>query len=237
MANTRTILALAAIICLQFTLQAQANHIDFIVDGSFFTATSSDNGLVTSIQTGDAGNIIGGEREVSVDVTSGSGFVSGGTLGASAGPGPVGPDATATLVLSNSVSAIGQFMLTYDGVGTAGLGGLDFATSWDSIVVDFVAVQGMGDLTLSVTDTSAASGSLTLPVSSSGDVTFPFADAAFAGVDFGSVDVVKFTMDTVEAASDFSIGAITRETIVPEPGSVSLALLAFAGLALVRRRR
>lgn len=224
------------ILILQSCLVANANHIDFVVDGSFFSNTDSSTGLITSTQTGDGGNIIGGERDVSIDVLSGTGFVSAGTLGAAAGAGPVGPDPSATLNFSNSVSVLGQFVLTYDGAGSAGLGGADFDTNWDSLAVDFAAVQGSGDLTLTVSDSSSASGALTLPVSAAGLVSFPFSDAAFAGVDFTSVDSVQFSLDSTEQASDFSISSITREAI-PEPTTGLLALLALCPLFALRSKR
>lgn len=221
---------------LSLCLVADANHIDFVVDGSFFSNTDSSTGLVTSTQSGDSGNIIGGERDVAIDVISGTGFVSAGTLGASAGPGPVGPDGTATMNFSNSVTVLGQFVLTYDGVGTDGLGGADFDTNWDNLAVEFAAVQGSGELTLEVSDTSSSTGSLTLPVASAGTLTFPFADAAFTGVDFTAVDSVKFTLDSTEAASDFSIASITRE-VVPEPSSGLIAVLCIVPFLGLRRRR
>ena len=212
-----------------------ANHIDFIVDGQFFLNTEHVTGFVSSVQTGDPGNILGAEREVSIDVVAGQGFVSAGTLGAAMGAGPVGPDMASTLLFSNSVGAVGQLDLTYDGVGSAGLGGLDFDTAYDAIAVNIAAVQGSGDLTVMASD-GTNSGSVTLPVTTPGILTFPFADAGFAGVNFAAVDSVKVTLLTVEPASDFEIAAITRE-VIPEPGSGMLALLAAAPIAMLRRRR
>lgn len=212
---------------------ANANHIDFIVDGSFILNADAA-AFASEVQVGDGGNIIGTEREVSIGILSGGGFVSAGTVDAAMGPGAVGPDTSKTLQLSNSVTSLGRFELLYDGVGSAGLGGADFDTNWDALVVDFASVQGAGNLTLAVTDNATGVGSLTLPVSSAGMITFPF--SSFPDVDFMAVDSVKFTLDTTEAASDFSIGAITREAIVPEPGCSLMAILGLACLAGFRRR-
>ena len=210
-----------------------ANHIDFFTDGGFFANTSHVTGFVSSVDAGDPGNVIGGEREASIDVVDGVGFVSVGTMGAAMGPGAVGPDMSQTLLFSNSVSAVGQLELTYDGVGSGGLGGLDFETDWDAIAVHVTAVQGSGEVTVTATDAAAASGSVTLPVASSGALTFPFAD--FGGVNFGSLDALMVTLLTVDPASDFEIAAITRE-VIPEP-SGRLLLLAAIPLAWSLRRR
>lgn len=237
MTKLRTVFAATALLFfLQLSNTAKANHIDFMVDGAFFLNTDSTTGLVMATQIGEGGNIIGGERDIAIDFISGSGFANAGTLGASPGTGPVGPDNSIMLQLSNSVSAVGRFELTYDGVGTAGLGGADFDTNWDSIAVDFAAVQGAGDLTLAVSDTSSGSGSLTLPVMSAGMVTFPFADGAYSGVDFTSVDSVKFTLDTTETASDFAISSITRE-VIPEPTAALLAAFGLLGLSVLRQSK
>lgn len=220
-----TRLALSSALLALATLQTvSANHIDFIVDGAFLLNTDSNAGLVTATQTGDGGNIIGAEREVAIDVISGVGFVSAGTFGAASGAGPVGPDNSKVLLFSNSVRALGSLQVTYDGAGAAGLGGVDFDTQWDQIDVNLSAVQGTGNLTVTVTDSSANSGALTRSVSSAGVFSFPFTDAGYAGVSFTAVDKVVVKLDTTQAASDFEIAAITREQ-VPEPSSFGLAIL------------
>ena len=216
--------------------QTHASHIDYLVDGGYFSHTDHLAGLDSVALAGDAGNILGSEREVTLDFISGTGFVSSGTLGASAGPGPVGPDSTKVLQLSNSVTSLAKFTITYDGVGSAGLGGVDLDTAWDEIVVEFVAVQGAGELTLTLDDTAAGTGSSTKTVSSGGSVAFSFADAGFAGVDKASLDSIKLTLDTMEAASDFSIASVTLAT-VPEPNSALLAVSGLLLLALRLRRK
>jgi hypothetical protein len=185
---------------------------------------------------GDPGNIIGAEREVFVDFSSGTGILTTGTLDFPAGPGPVGPDTTQLLLFDNSVSSLGTLSLIYDGIGSAGLGGLDFDTNWDKLDVLFDAVQGEGELTLVVKDTSLNSGTLSQTVNAAGVYSFPFADAAYSAVDFTNVDSIKFVLETTIAASDFSIAQITRE-VVPEPSSGVLFAAAMAPLMLLRRRR
>ncbi len=222
--------------CVSLSAAVQASHIDFIVDGGFLLTTSSDLGSATATQTGDPGNILGSEREVSLDFTSGTGFLTTGTLSIPAGPGPVGPNPNKVLLFDNSVSSSGTLTLTYDGVGNSGLGGIDFDTTWDSVDVAFNAVQGAGNLSLMVTDAAANSGTMSLPVNAAGVYSFPFADAAYAGVDLGSVDGLEFTLETSVAASDFSISQITRE-VVPEPSGLLLIVGGLLPLMIVRGRR
>ena len=202
----------------------QANHIDFIADAPF--VLFSLGGPASDTQIGAASNILGTEREVMLDFISGSGFVSANTNGA-----PID-----SILFSNSVGSVGTMMLTYDGVGAAGLGGLDFDTTWDAIRVDFDDVQGLGNLTVTVRDSSANTGSVTQPVGVPGVYDSPFTAPGFAGVDFTSIDSVKVTIDTVLPASDFSIASITREVIIPEPSLGMLSLLGLVGCSVLRRR-
>lgn len=220
---------------LSLTAALQANHIDFITDGGFLLTTSSTLGSASATQTGDPGNIIGSEREVMLDFTTGTGFLTTGTLDVPAGPGPVGPDTSKVLLFDNSVSSAGTLTLTYDGVGSAGLGGLDFDTNWDTIDVTFDAVQGEGSLSLIATDGSANMGTLAQTVNSAGTYSFSFADAAYAGVDFTDVDSLQFKLTTTVLASDFSITEITRQ-VVPEPTSLLLLVGALLPLSCVRKR-
>jgi hypothetical protein len=215
-----------------FVSPAFANHIDFISDGGFLSASAS---AVTSIQLGAPGNILGSEREVSMDFVSGAGILSTGITMVPAGPGPVGAAPDTLLWLDNSVLGSGIFKLLYDGVGSAGLGGLDFDTMWDMIDVEFAAVQGTGDVSVTVTDTAANTGTLTIPVAAAGIYSFPFSNGAYAGVNFNSVNAVEVTLETTQDASDFAISQITR--VVPEPTTTSLLIVAVLGLVAIKRRR
>ena len=217
------------------TAALQANHIDFIADGGFLLTTSSTLGSASATQTGDLGNIVGSEREVSLDFTTGTGFLTTGTLDVPVGPGPVGPDTSKVLLFDNSVSSAGTLTLTYDGVGSAGLGGLDFDSGWDTIDVTFDAVQGEGSLSMIAKDGSANMGTLSQTVNSAGTYSFSFADAAYAGVDFKDVDSIEVQLKTTVLASDFSITEITRG-IVPEPSGLLLLVGAMLPLSHLRRR-
>ncbi len=221
--TTTRIFALLVLFLALSSTTVQANHIDFIADAPF--VLFSAGGPASGSQIGAASNIIGTERDVMIDFLAGSGFVSANTSGA-----PVD-----TILFSNSVGSVGTMMLTYDGVGAAGLGGLDFDTVYDSIRVSFDDVQGLGSLTITVRDSAAVMGSVTQPVGAPGNYDALFTDAGFAGVNFAAVDSVKITLDTVLPASDFSITEITRQ-VVPEPTMGLLSLIGVLGLATMRRR-
>jgi hypothetical protein len=206
-----------------------ANHIDFITDGAFTLV--SGGAPVSGSQIGAAANILGTEREVDLSLAAGTGFIA-------AALNPPSP-----LLSINSVSSLNELVLTYDGVGSAGLGGLDFSTMWNNITVDMSAVLGSALLTVEVTDTSANTGSATGNVLAAGTYSFPFANAGYAGVDFSMVDSVVVTLRTTSAASDFAIRRITREVgpgdfNVPEPATMIMTLIAAAGsLGFARRGR
>lgn len=207
---------------------AQANHIDFISDGGFLLSTTDLMGPASASQIGDAGNILGTERDVTIDFSAGSGILSTGVIAVPPGPGPVGPDLSTLLYFDTSVGSFGTLELNYDGVGGVGLGGVDFGTLWNAISVNFAGVQGEGLLTVEVEDTSMNVGSASATIDAAGVYDFLLADPGYAGVNFNSVDRVTLTLTSTIAASDFAIAQVTRETVVPEPGT--LGLLALTGL-------
>lgn len=232
----------AMLLCVGVTSWSHGNHIDFIVDGGFILTTTSTSGAASASQLGDGGNILGAEREVTIDFAAGGGILSTGTLSVPVGPGPVGPDTSKVLLLANSVDSFGTLTLTYDGVGSAGLGGSNFDTNWDFIAVSVPGLQGSGNLSVTATDTSSNSGTLSGGIAAAGNYFFPFTSAAYAGVDFTMIDSVVVNFETTTAATDLAISQITREadldptgTILPEPNTLVLASVSL--LALARRRR
>lgn len=230
-------LGLASVL-LGLAAPASANHLDFFSDGGFFSFTDNITGPVTSVQTGDPGNILGGEREVTMDFISGDGMISSGIVGVSVGPGVVGEKPGSSLLFNNSVSSLGRLTLKYDGIGSEGLGGADFNSAWDAITVTFAGVQGHGNLSVAVEDTASHVGVFSQAVNSAGTLIYPFANPAYSGVDFSSINRVTLTLDTTEAASDFSISNVAREaSLLPEPGTGVLILVGLAGMGLGMRRR
>ena len=201
------------LVAIGLTNPSYANHIDFIDDAGFFMFADSVTGSSSSTQTGAAGNILQTEREVDLTFSSGSGFISTGIV-APPGPGPVvGPPSNPAieLLFDNSVNSLGTLTLTYDGVGGAGFAPpVDFDTLWNFITVDMSAVQGSGNLTVAVTDSSNNTGSLTGAVATAGTYSFPFSNPAYSGVNFSAVSRVVVSLATTTAASDFAINEITR---------------------------
>jgi hypothetical protein len=223
------LVALAAIV-LGLPGISAANHIDFFADGAFNLISAGIP--VSGSQNGAPANILGTEREVSLSLVGGSGFIA-------AALNPPSP-----LLSVNSVASLNELVLTYDGVGGAGLGGLDFtANLWTNITVDMSAVIGTALLTVEVTDSLANTGSATGNVLSAGTYSFPYSNAGYSGVDFTSVDSVVVTLRTTSAASDFAMSRITREVgpgdhNIPEPATMIMTLVAAAGsLGFARRGR
>ena len=93
------------------SISAKANHIDFVSDGGLFLSTTSVLGALDAAQLGAAGNIVGEEREVSIDFSSGSGILSTGIIDVPLGPGPVGPNENIVLLFDNSVNSVGTLKL------------------------------------------------------------------------------------------------------------------------------
>jgi|GEM_PF-4052998 len=213
---------------------AHANHIDFISDGGF--SLNANVNTVTSTQVGNPGNILGTERDVTLTADLGSITAS---INAPAGPGTIGANGAVILAFnSNTTDAFGTVNLGYDGVGSAGLGNLDFETNWDFFQIDFGSIVGGGlDLRLNIIDADgsfaqAALGDLT----TAGLYSFSFDDVVFtnADIDFGSIDSVIFDFETIDPGVSFTVNSITREAI-PEPSSVLLSSLALFALTVRRR--
>jgi hypothetical protein len=222
-------------------LAAQAAHIDFFDDGGFVLFATDVGGPASGMQAGNPGNILGVEREVDLSFASGTGLISSALL-VPPGPGPVAPNPAGVLLFSNSIASLGTMMLTYDGPGALGLGGLDFETAANFITVNFPSVQGAGLLTVAITDTLNNTGMLTGLVNSAGTYSFPFANVNYSGVDFSSIDSVVVTLETTVAASDFAIGSIVRDlqpgqNVIPEPATALLLVLGALGVVTSVRRR
>ena len=213
---------------------ASAAHIDFISDGGFApVAASSEFGPVTASQGGDAGNILGGQRDIILTPDAvNEGIITAGTIGAVPNDGPVTDENNpGRLLFDTSTGTFGTLEIIYDGVGTAGLGGLDFS-AWVGIAIDLTDLDGMGDLSIRLNDINGQNATVTQSAAAIGTYTFLFAD--YGSVDITQIDAVSVKINSTELASDFEIASIVR--VVPEPATAALAALGL-GAATLRRRR
>ena len=235
--RTLSLIATVSVLALP---SAFANHIDFLFDGGFtITADSVMVATVNATQTGAAGNILGSERNVSLTADLG---VLTATLTAPMGAGPVAPNTAAANLAILGVTAdsqgLGTLGLLYNGVGTTGLAGSDFDTTWNFVGINLPSVTGLLDIRLNVTDTLGRTGQVARGgITAGGNYFFSFTDPAFtnAGVNFLSVNAVNVQFETVTPGTSFSVGSITREA-VPEPTSALLAGCGAFGFLLRRRR-
>jgi hypothetical protein len=234
----------AAALLLFLPTFASANHIDFIEDDSVpgngvTNATfslSTSGALVTNTQVGEPADILGGSRTVTLTRTGGF----GGSISAEKAAG------TGFINVLNDTVAAGTLTLSYPGISNS-----NFSSLWNAIAVDIPYLDqstgiGDGEINLSVTVTSSAgtgtafaTGTLLAPgrIEEPGTYTFPFNDPGFAGVDFADVDGVSVRFETAIIGSDFQIGEITREQLVPEPATLSLVGVGVMAAGALRRRR
>jgi hypothetical protein len=218
--------ALATVVLLGGSFSASATIIDSFNDSQAGIAIATGSG--SSVLGGlSATEVLGTERELSLTVNSNTGSqlaslnVTDGLLNFNNG---TGVDSTA--------------MVTWDGIASGGLGGVDITNGGLSfaIVVNVVAADLGGMIRLDIEDTGAGSAFVTQAIGpGAGAFVLPF--ASFVGVDFGALDLVKLTI-TGPDALDVSINFIETSQ-VPEPSTMllsGLALLALGGLSRLRRK-
>ncbi len=183
----------------------------------------------TNTATGLSPNVIGGERDLELEITN-SGSSSSTTVGAAGAS--VDDDLSFTFPTSaDPVEA--TLKITWDG-GT-GLGGVDItegggATAFSSEVI---ATDAAFDFKLDVTDTSSntsTSGFLNVP--GIGMQTLSF--GAFTGsANFTSVDSITLTLRG-QSPADFQIDNVQT---VPVPATLGLLGAGLIGLGVLSRRR
>ena len=179
------------------------------------------------------GGILGGARDMLVQsdgLNTTTGFVTSGEL-----------------EFSNEINTTGTVSLFYDGAGTpgAGIGGVDITDDGanDRFVLGILASLGVMDLSITVSDTSANTATVTETVS--GVINPPGVTPitlAFAGligdiVNLTEVDSLLVVFDTDQQATDATLQFIGTDTAIPLPAPVFLLLTGMAGLAYVGRKR
>ena len=187
------------------------------------TGSASSTGTASS-----STDIIGLEREILLTVTANqnarnaSTGVDGGLFSVSNDPG----------VESTTV-------VTWDGVGSAGLGGIDLTSGLASNAFILNVTNNENVLAeISVTDTSSNTSTLASTALTLGDNLFFF--TSFTGsADFESVDSIHLKL-TGPAAFDLAFDSFDAGTQgVPEPSSFALLAVGFAvvGFGVFRKRR
>ena len=217
----------------------KAQLIDNISDGGF-TTTVQDGETEVLTQAGNPGNILGGQRQVTVTSNLGAWTAAINApmgVAAAAGPNPtialslssMDPEALGTVgLLYNAGDSLGGLNLTSGGFNSFAVSVLSLTSS----NTDPLGSPASFDLIISALDSSGTTG-MTRPlnITDTGLATVPFSEFAISGVDFTSIDSLLFQLETVGPGTNFSINSIG---LVPEP---STALLGLIGLSLICRRR
>ena len=222
-----------------------ANAEVFILD-DFDTTTAAAAQGVGSSASGSSPDefILGGERDIAVNVTGGLGALSARTNFYDQGE----------FEYAANAGVAGMAVLTYDGVdGEAlldptGLGGFDLTVDGQhAFQLADVFADHLAGFTIVVYDASDptgntwSSGTLTLtsPLTTLATLTLEFADFNEFGTggaaDFSNVGAIELRVyDIGEDSLDVSIGAF--QVTAPEPGAVALVGCGLLGMWWMRRR-
>ncbi|MEM7145733.1 MAG: PEP-CTERM sorting domain-containing protein [Verrucomicrobiota bacterium] len=207
--------------------------IDSLSSGAQTIDLSGTTGSSTDTFTGGGGSIIGGERDLTLTVT--------------ANPQSAGAEVIITAGTSNLLVAdLGLQVeaateLLYNGVGAAGLGGVDLTSGGANAFAIGIELLDLDlNIEIAVTDTGGdiATFSTTEPggIFSSTTREFVFSNFSNLGAtDFTSVDSVRLTFATDNPGADLVLDVLGT-SFVPEP-SRSLTILTGLALCFLNRRR
>jgi hypothetical protein len=209
------------------------SQIDNFSVGMQVVDLSGTTGTATDTFTDISGNVIGGERILSLSVLSNP---LAQTAKAAVG---VGGQNVMTLDLGVLVSATAT--LVYGGNGSAGLGGVNLtAGGANAIAIIVTSLLNPSGLLVSVTDTSNQTA--TLSVTSPGNIlspetlTFPYADFTNGtSTDFGMIDRIEFGFQP-NLGEDLILGFVGTAQ-VPEPHASLFLIFGALSLCLNQRRK
>ena len=205
-----------------------------------FSLTLSAPGTTSGTQGSSLTNVIGGEREVTLNWT---GPTSGYIVGTDDAVANV-PSSPPILSWNEDDGIYGWLKLVYDGTGSTGLGGVDLTDAGTSpqMLVDFQMIDQDADVKITLTDTAATpvSHSVTKTVDVTGYTTnlivaFELSDFATAGVDTTKIDKIEYLF-TSTAAGDYQI-RLLESGIIPEPLTMLAVFTGVTGLAGYLRKR
>lgn len=188
-------------------------------------------GGATMSTVSDGANILGTDRMVSIE-----------QLGPGLTPSEININTgTAGLMTLGNTDAFSVSNITYNGIGGAGLGGVDVTEGGTDD--RFALFQVSGDfptnITITVSDGTNTSSLMIPSVPVGLNVPLEFEYTSFIGgvVDFTMVDYINIELVTTNTQADLQLDFFGTTTEVAEPGVLAILGLGLAGLGLVRRRR
>lgn len=201
----------------------QRTNLDFFVAPPTISAST--------VALGSNANIIGGERELSLEVTANPG------LQASVNVLPI---IGGVLNVNNGAGVVSVAEVVWDGVGTGSLmadltrGGIDDLFAFELINVDQIAA-----VSFTVTDLDGDIATLTRSGLGAGTQLLEFNDFSnFSATDFSSVKSIRMAISGPEGV-DLNMDFFGAGRVVPSPTSATAmaSLIAVGWVASFRRRR